>query len=260
MLALLLMLGPSKVLRPEHVYNTYELCFDVMNRNSIEIWSEMTDFALLLHLCCLSRSGTMLEGYSPVTQALLGTLFTWGLTAAGAALVFVFSSRQVIQRKKTDTKKPQGFKARANALRKYWWGLHPMCLASVAVGLLLLYFHIEGEPAACWHTLALGREKREWSLLKVNYIIQLCAIKSLKKDIFALCIYPDLILPTHHLKLPVLHLIVKPFVSPLLWCCFSSLVLSSYTHLNGQIWIFKKCVCVCLSYSIDEKYYFNLIN
>ncbi|MEQ2231655.1 hypothetical protein ILYODFUR_002811 [Ilyodon furcidens] len=40
------------------------------------------------------KSGTMLEGYSPVTQALLGTLFTWGLTAAGAALVFVFSSRQ----------------------------------------------------------------------------------------------------------------------------------------------------------------------
>lgn len=39
----------------------------------------------------------MLEGYSPVTQALLGTLFTWGLTAAGAALVFVFSSRQVIK-------------------------------------------------------------------------------------------------------------------------------------------------------------------
>uniref|UniRef100_A0A3Q0SMX9 Zinc transporter ZIP11 n=1 Tax=Amphilophus citrinellus TaxID=61819 RepID=A0A3Q0SMX9_AMPCI len=38
----------------------------------------------------------MLEGYSPVTQALLGTLFTWGLTAAGAALVFIFSSRQRI--------------------------------------------------------------------------------------------------------------------------------------------------------------------
>lgn len=38
----------------------------------------------------------MLEGYSPMTQALLGTLFTWGLTAAGAALVFVFSSRQVL--------------------------------------------------------------------------------------------------------------------------------------------------------------------
>ncbi|XP_069012258.1 zinc transporter ZIP11-like isoform X2 [Embiotoca jacksoni] len=38
----------------------------------------------------------MLEGYSPMTQALLGTLFTWGMTAAGAALVFVFSSRQVM--------------------------------------------------------------------------------------------------------------------------------------------------------------------
>ncbi|XP_061823235.1 zinc transporter ZIP11-like isoform X2 [Nerophis lumbriciformis] len=36
----------------------------------------------------------MLEHYSPVAQALLGTLFTWGLTAAGAAMVFVFSSRQ----------------------------------------------------------------------------------------------------------------------------------------------------------------------
>ncbi|TNN42381.1 Zinc transporter ZIP11 [Liparis tanakae] len=39
-------------------------------------------------------SGAMLEGYSPVSQALLGTLFTWGLTAAGAAMVFVFSGRQ----------------------------------------------------------------------------------------------------------------------------------------------------------------------
>lgn len=37
----------------------------------------------------------MLHGHSPVSQALLGTFFTWGLTAAGAALVFVFSSGQV---------------------------------------------------------------------------------------------------------------------------------------------------------------------
>lgn len=37
----------------------------------------------------------MLLGYSPVSQALLGTLLTWGLTAAGSALVFVFSSGQV---------------------------------------------------------------------------------------------------------------------------------------------------------------------
>uniref|UniRef100_A0A8C0S2L8 Zinc transporter ZIP11 n=1 Tax=Canis lupus familiaris TaxID=9615 RepID=A0A8C0S2L8_CANLF len=36
----------------------------------------------------------MLQGHSAVLQALLGTFFTWGLTAAGAALVFVFSSGQ----------------------------------------------------------------------------------------------------------------------------------------------------------------------
>ena len=34
----------------------------------------------------------MIVEYSPVTQALLGTLLTWGLTAAGSALVFVFKS------------------------------------------------------------------------------------------------------------------------------------------------------------------------
>ncbi|XP_037349802.2 zinc transporter ZIP11 isoform X2 [Talpa occidentalis] len=36
----------------------------------------------------------MLQGHSPVFQALLGTFFTWGMTAAGAALVFIFSSGQ----------------------------------------------------------------------------------------------------------------------------------------------------------------------
>ncbi|XP_069786129.1 zinc transporter ZIP11-like isoform X2 [Narcine bancroftii] len=36
----------------------------------------------------------MIEGWSPVSQTLLGTLLTWGLTAAGAALVFVFSQGQ----------------------------------------------------------------------------------------------------------------------------------------------------------------------
>ncbi|XP_057632226.1 zinc transporter ZIP11 isoform X5 [Chionomys nivalis] len=38
----------------------------------------------------------MLQGYSSVFQALLGTFFTWAMTAAGAALVFVFSSGQVM--------------------------------------------------------------------------------------------------------------------------------------------------------------------
>ncbi|KAK3728549.1 hypothetical protein QZH41_011631, partial [Actinostola sp. cb2023] len=36
----------------------------------------------------------MLPNYSPVTQALLGTLFTWAVTAAGSALVFLFNSGQ----------------------------------------------------------------------------------------------------------------------------------------------------------------------
>ncbi|OWK50271.1 Zinc transporter ZIP11 [Lonchura striata] len=36
----------------------------------------------------------MIPGAGPVPQALLGTLLTWGLTAAGSALVFVFSSGQ----------------------------------------------------------------------------------------------------------------------------------------------------------------------
>lgn len=33
-----------------------------------------------------------LEGFSPVTQALFGTLFTWAVTALGASLVFFFKS------------------------------------------------------------------------------------------------------------------------------------------------------------------------
>lgn len=36
--------------------------------------------------------GRMIEGYDPVAQALLGTLFTWGVTAAGSAVVFVFDA------------------------------------------------------------------------------------------------------------------------------------------------------------------------
>ncbi|XP_054925689.1 zinc transporter ZIP11 isoform X2 [Dermacentor andersoni] len=34
----------------------------------------------------------MIHGVSPLNQAVLGTLFTWGMTAAGAALVFVLNS------------------------------------------------------------------------------------------------------------------------------------------------------------------------
>ncbi|KAM9837644.1 zinc transporter ZIP11 [Aulostomus maculatus] len=62
----------------------------------------------------------MLEGCSPVTQALLGTMFTWGLTAAGAALVFVFSSRQ-----KRILDGSLGFAAGVMLAASYWSLLAP---------------------------------------------------------------------------------------------------------------------------------------
>lgn len=37
----------------------------------------------------------MLKNHTATTQALLGTLFTWALTAAGAALVIVIRGKQV---------------------------------------------------------------------------------------------------------------------------------------------------------------------
>ncbi|KAM4623312.1 zinc transporter ZIP11 isoform 2-T3 [Polymixia lowei] len=67
-----------------------------------------------------NRSGTMLAGYSPVTQALFGTLFTWGLTAAGAALVFIFSSRQ-----KRILDGSLGFAAGVMLAASYWSLLAP---------------------------------------------------------------------------------------------------------------------------------------
>lgn len=37
----------------------------------------------------------MIQGYGPVTQALLGTLLTWGLTALGSAMVIFLHGNQV---------------------------------------------------------------------------------------------------------------------------------------------------------------------
>lgn len=37
----------------------------------------------------------MISGYGAVTQALLGTLLTWGLTAAGAGCVFFIRGKHV---------------------------------------------------------------------------------------------------------------------------------------------------------------------
>lgn len=42
----------------------------------------------------------MIQGYGPVTQALLGTLFTWGLTALGSAMVIFLRGNQVKEKLK----------------------------------------------------------------------------------------------------------------------------------------------------------------
>ncbi|XP_013923860.1 PREDICTED: zinc transporter ZIP11 isoform X2 [Thamnophis sirtalis] len=62
----------------------------------------------------------MILGYNPVLQALLGTLLTWGLTAAGSAFVFIFSSRQ---RRILDGS--LGFAAGVMLAASYWSLLEP---------------------------------------------------------------------------------------------------------------------------------------
>ncbi|KAL0102535.1 hypothetical protein PUN28_018075 [Cardiocondyla obscurior] len=62
----------------------------------------------------------MLKDYSPITQALLGTLFTWALTAAGAALVIVIRGKQ---RKLLDVS--LGFAAGVMVAASYWSLLAP---------------------------------------------------------------------------------------------------------------------------------------
>lgn len=82
----------------------------------------------------------MIPDYSPVLQAFLGTLFTWGLTAAGAALVicirgsqvhiltskcfiWVYKILTVLQRKLLDTS--LGFAAGVMTAASYWSLLSP---------------------------------------------------------------------------------------------------------------------------------------
>ncbi|XP_056626707.1 zinc transporter ZIP11-like isoform X2 [Triplophysa dalaica] len=62
----------------------------------------------------------MIQGVSPVVQALLGTLLTWGLTAAGASLVFIFSSSQ-----KRILDGSLGFAAGVMLAASYWSLLAP---------------------------------------------------------------------------------------------------------------------------------------
>lgn len=62
----------------------------------------------------------MILDSNPVVQALLGTLFTWGVTALGSALVFVFNSGQ---RKVLDAS--LGFAAGVMLAASYWSLLAP---------------------------------------------------------------------------------------------------------------------------------------
>ncbi|KAM6163468.1 zinc transporter ZIP11 [Rhynchocyon petersi] len=71
----------------------------------------------------------MLQGYSSVFQALLGTFFTWGMTAAGAALVFVFSSGQ---RRILDGS--LGFAAGVMLAASYWSLLAPAVEMAMSSG------------------------------------------------------------------------------------------------------------------------------
>ncbi|KAI5697171.1 hypothetical protein M8J75_006181 [Diaphorina citri] len=62
----------------------------------------------------------MLIDHNPLVQTLLGTLFTWGLTAAGAAMVIIFSGTQ---RKLLDSS--LGFAAGVMLAASYWSLLAP---------------------------------------------------------------------------------------------------------------------------------------
>ncbi|OQR93237.1 Zinc (Zn2)-Iron (Fe2) Permease (ZIP) Family [Achlya hypogyna] len=66
----------------------------------------------------------MIEGASPVFQAFLGTLVTWGLTAAGSALVFVLDvDNKVLSQKILDSM--LGFAAGVMLAASYWSLLAP---------------------------------------------------------------------------------------------------------------------------------------
>jgi len=66
----------------------------------------------------------MIEGENKVLQAFLGTLLTWGLTAAGSAMVFIFGHRRFNgKRKILDTS--LGFAAGVMTAASYWSLLAP---------------------------------------------------------------------------------------------------------------------------------------
>lgn len=74
-------------------------------------------FQIIWHI---DRFHRMIQGYGPVTQALLGTLLTWGLTALGAGLVVFLRGNQ---RKTLDT--ALGFAAGVMIAASFWSLLAP---------------------------------------------------------------------------------------------------------------------------------------
>jgi zinc transporter, ZIP family len=76
----------------------------------------------------------VLEAFSawpPVTQALAATLFTWGLTALGAAVVFFFKE---VNRKALDT--ALGFTAGVMIAASFWSLLNPAIALSEEMGMV----------------------------------------------------------------------------------------------------------------------------
>jgi zinc transporter, ZIP family len=70
------------------------------------------------------------KGFNPVVQALIGTLFTWGVTALGAALVFFFKT---INRKVLDIM--LGFAAGVMIAASFWSLLAPAIEMSEGMGI-----------------------------------------------------------------------------------------------------------------------------
>ena len=66
----------------------------------------------------------MIPDAHPVVQALLGTLFTWGLTAVGAALVFVLDANDV-EKSRRMLDAALGFAAGVMIAASYWSLLAP---------------------------------------------------------------------------------------------------------------------------------------
>ena len=75
----------------------------------------------------------MLEGYDPVTQALQGTLFTWGVTALGSAIVFIATSEVPAHRQPHSEPAAHSPRARSGRSSMLRWDSRPeLCWRLVA--------------------------------------------------------------------------------------------------------------------------------